>query len=128
MEREKILLVRAPNIYKSEQWKKQGVLRTPTNLALLGSYIRERGAYEPQILDLELYNSCNLAQIAQEILDQDAKYIGFSTLTPRFPTIMRLCGEIKKIDPDVTTIVGGPHISGRPQDCKYSGIDYGIIG
>ena len=46
MQRTNVLLVRAPNIYKSEQWKKQGVLRTPTNLALLSSYIRENGNYE----------------------------------------------------------------------------------
>ncbi len=128
MKREKVLLVRAPNIFKSAQWKKQGVLRTPTNLALLGSYIREHGAYEPEILDFELDDSKDLADIAGKIVSRNARYAGFSTLTPRFPTIMRICGELKKIDPAIKTILGGPHISGRPQDCRYPGIDYGIVG
>jgi radical SAM superfamily enzyme YgiQ (UPF0313 family) len=128
MAREKVLFVRAPNIYKSEQWKKQGVLRTPTNMAMLGSYIREKGNYEPEILDLELYNYKNISEIAGKILEQNSRYIGFTTLTPRFPTIARICEEIKKINPDAINIVGGPHISGRPHDCKYPGIDYGIIG
>ncbi|MFC1685673.1 B12-binding domain-containing radical SAM protein [Nanoarchaeota archaeon] len=128
MDREKVLLVRAPNLYKSEQWKKQGVLRTPTNLALLSSYIREKGAYEPEVLDLELYDFKSIPQVAEKILSKNAKYVGFSTLTPRFPTITRICRDLKKANKDLVTMVGGPHITGRPQDCKYEGIDYGILG
>lgn len=128
MTREKVLLVRAPNLYKSEQWKKQGVLRTPTNLALLGSYIRERGPYEPSILDLEIYEQNSMPQIIDRILSAEAKYIGFTTLSPRFPTIARICPELKKQTPNLVTILGGPPISGRPELCKYDGIDYGILG
>lgn len=128
MKTRKILLVRIPNLYKSEQWKKQGVLRTPTNLALLSSYIREFGNYEPEILDLELYDFDNLSQITDKILSRNIFYIGFTTLTPRFPNISRITYELKKADKDIVTIVGGPHISGRPQDCRYDGINYGIIG
>lgn len=128
MLREKVLLVRAPNLYKSEQWKKQGVLRSPTNLALLASYIRERGEYEPEILDLELSDLKNEEEMAKQILSKGIKYVGFTTLTPRFPTTLRICNEIKKRDNKVVTVIGGPHISGRPEDCKYPCIDYGIKG
>ncbi len=128
MAREKVLLVRAPNLYKSEQWKKQGVLRTPTNMALLGAYLRESGPYEPEILDLETYNLNSIPEIAGTISSRNSRYVGFTTLTPRFPTIMRIAQELKTQSPNVTTIVGGPHISGRPQDCRYPGIDYGITG
>ncbi|MEM4270775.1 MAG: radical SAM protein, partial [Candidatus Pacearchaeota archaeon] len=128
MRREKILLVRAPNLYKSKQWKKQGVLRTPTNLALLASFAREFGQYEPEIIDFELHEEKDFTQIANIILSRGARYVGFTTLTPRFPTILKICDALKKIDKDVVTIIGGPHISGRPQDCRYSSIDYGVIG
>jgi len=126
--RENVLLVRVPNLYKSEQWKKQGVLRTPTNLALLGAYIREKGHYEPHILDLEIYEQNTPDQIRDRILSINAKYVGFTALSPRFPTILRVCQDIKKERKDLTTIVGGPPISGRPELCKYEGIDYGIVG
>lgn len=128
MNRQKVLFVRAPNLYKSEEWKKQGVLRTPTNLAMLSSYIREFGNYEPEILDLELFPSNSIEQIANEIASKNARYIGFSTLSPRYPTILKICDELKKVNKKIITIVGGPHISGNPQDCKYSSIDYGIVG
>lgn len=128
MEREKVLLVRAPNLYKSEGWKKQGVIRTPTNLAMLASYIREFGGYEPQILDFEIYNLRDINEIADKILSKNARYIGFSTLSPRFPTILRIAQNMKQKSPDVITILGGPHITGRPQDVKYSAIDYAVLG
>jgi len=128
MQREKVLLVRAPNLYKSEQWKKQGVLRTPTNLALLASYIRECGRYDPEILDFELEDSTTPQEVAISIVAKKAKIIGFTTLTPRFPTILKITQEIKKISKDLVTIVGGPHITGRPQDCQYISIDYGVTG
>ena len=127
MEREKVLLVRSPNLHKSEGWKKQRVLRTPTNLALLASYVRERG-YEPKILDFETYNLNRILEISKVILDQNIRYISFSTLTPRFPTILKITEELKRSDKDIVTIVGGPHITGRPQDCKYDSIDYGVVG
>jgi radical SAM superfamily enzyme YgiQ (UPF0313 family) len=128
MQREKVLFVRAPNLYKSEQWKKQGVLRTPTNLALLSSYIRTFGDYEPEILDFELKDLNTIQSIANEILSKNSRYVCFSTLTPRFPTILKLCQELKKQSPEIITVLGGPHISGRPNDCSYFGIDYGITG
>lgn len=128
MVREKVLFVRAPNLYKSEQWKKQGVLRTPTNLAMLASYIRENGQYEPEILDLELEDLNTIPQIADRVISRNSRYLGFSTLTPRFPTILKICQEIKRKSPEMKTIIGGPHISGRPLDCKYEGIDFGIVG
>ncbi|MFH1802094.1 MAG: radical SAM protein [archaeon] len=128
MQRHKVLLVRAPNVFKSGGWKKQGVLRTPTNLAMLGSFIRESGRYGPEILDFELEDIREPDQIAESILSRGAEYIGFTTLTPRFPTVLRICDELKKQDETVTTIVGGPHITGRPQDCGHDSIDYGIAG
>lgn len=128
MAREKVLLVRAPNLHKSESWKKQGVLRTPTNLAMLSSYIREHGNYEPEILDFERYDIKTIGEVVERISSHGARYVGFSTLTPRYPTILRICDALKKTDNGITTIVGGAHINGRPQDCKYDSIDYGITG
>lgn len=128
MEKAKMLFVRAPNLYKSEGWKKQGVLRTPTNLAMLASYIRELGNFNVELLDLELFPTNNVDDMIKEILSKEAKYIGFSTLSPRYPTILKMCWKIKKTNPNAVIIVGGPHISGNPNDCKYEGVDYGIVG
>jgi radical SAM superfamily enzyme YgiQ (UPF0313 family) len=95
---------------------------------MLASYIRENGNYEPRILDFELESYNSPVEIARRIVNEGADYVGFSTLTPRFPTIQKTCSEIKNLNPNIKTILGGPHITGRPHDCRYAGIDFAILG
>lgn len=124
----KVVFVRPPNLLKSGLWKKQGVIRTPLNLAILASYIRKYGEYDCSLVDFETINANSPAEIAMIIINQKPKYVGFTTLTPRFPITVKIAQEIKKQDPWIINIIGGPHITGAPFSSMYPGIDYGIIG
>lgn len=128
MSKAKVIFVRAPNLQKTGQWMKQGVIRCPLNIALLAAYIRAKGNYECSIIDFEIIPAESPQEMAKIILEQSPKYVCFTTLTPRFPTIVKIAQEIKKNALDVIIIVGGPHITGAPETSILKGISYGIIG
>ena len=124
----KVVFVQPPNLQKSGQWKKQGVIRCPLNISMLASFIREKGRYDCSIVDFEVTPASSPEQMARLILGLSPKYVCFTSLTPRFPTIVKISQEIKKIDAGIVTIVGGPHITGTPTTALYEGISYGVVG
>ena len=66
--------------------------------------------------------------MAEIVLTESPKYICITTLTPRYPTVIRMAEEIRRMAPTATIIVGGPHVTGLPQNALYDPISYGIIG
>jgi anaerobic magnesium-protoporphyrin IX monomethyl ester cyclase len=124
----RVVFVRPPNLQKSGQWKKQGVVRCPLNIALLASFIRARGRFECLLLDFEVIPAVSVQEMADLILKESPRYVCLTTLTPRFPVTVRVAQEIKKRDPKVIIIVGGAHVTGAPASSLFEGIDYGIIG
>jgi len=128
MSNPKVVFVRPPNLQKSGQWKKQGVIRCPLNIALLASFIRHKGNYNCSIVDFEVVPVVSIVQMAEVILKESPKYVCFTTLTPRYSVIVKIAQEIKKIDPGIITIVGGPHVTGDPFNSLFEGISYGIVG
>jgi len=128
MAKSKVVFVQPPNLQKLGQWKKQGVIRCPLNIALLASFIRENGGYSCSIVDFEVIPATLPSQMAQIILEESPQYVCFTSLTPRFPIIVKIAQAIKELDSRVVVIVGGPHITGAPTISLYPGISYGIIG
>jgi len=126
--RTRVTFVRPPNLQKSGQWKKQGVIRCPLNIALLASFIREKGNYDCVLADFETTEAGSITDMARTVLEQSPRYVCITTLTPRFPTVVRMAREINRLNPSVTIIVGGPHVTGAPQTALYDGISYGIAG
>src|SRR3989338_3039131 len=128
MRRTKVVFVRPPNLQKSGLWKKQGVIRSPLNIALLSSYIREKGSYECALVDFEITPATTPEEMAEVILKENPRYVCFTSLTPLYPILIKIAREIKRLDSSIVNIVGGPHVTGTPQTSLFDGIDYGIIG
>ena len=128
MSNAKVAFVRPPNLQKSGQWKKQGVIRCPLNIGLLASFIREKGDYDCVLVDFETTETSSITEMAEIVLAQSPGYVCITTLTPRFPAVVRMAQEINILDPSVIIIVGGPHVTGSPQTALYDGISYGIVG
>ena len=122
-----VVLVQPPNLQLTSKWKERGVYRPPLGLAILAAYIRKYG-YDVSIIDLDVTGLHNPKEAANKIMGYSPNVIGFTCLTPRYPAIIDIAKECKKIG-NVITIVGGPHISGLPlYVLKDENIDYGIIG
>ena len=128
MSNAKVVFVRPPNLQKSGEWKKQGVIRCPLNIALLASFVRERGGYECSLVDFEAREISSPREMAEMVLGESPRYVCITTLTPRYPTVVRMAQEIKKLDPAVIIIAGGPHVTGSPETAVCDAISYGIVG
>lgn len=118
----RISLINPPNIEHT------GTFRPPINLAMLAAFIRPYG-HEPKIYDLEALDIDGAKEIAVLLMQDKPEVIGFSCLTPRYPIIVEIARECKRIAKDVIILLGGPHVSGDPRSVFYDpSIDYAIVG
>lgn len=58
----------------------------------------------------------------------DSNAVALSLLTKDVPRGLDIGKDVKKMNPKIKTIVGGPHISGDPNLILEDSIDYGVIG
>ncbi len=57
-----------------------------------------------------------------------ADLVGISAPTPLFGTADTVLQYVKKIKPDILSIVGGPHATANPFDALQAGFDIAVIG
>ena len=103
----------------------------PVGLLVLLSTLEQAGIraaiYKPEIL---IGKDQDLPKVAEDILSRDPVSVGFSTWCDSFPVFLLLAEEIKKIDPGIPVILGGPQASILAENtlAKYPAIDYILKG
>ena len=61
--------------------------------------------------------------------DKNLKVAGVTAVSATFKTSYEILKNIKKIRPDITTIIGGPHVTILPEKTmQEEHIDYGVMG
>ncbi len=90
-------------------------------LLYLGAYLKKHGHRDISLIDL------NEEQPLPDAIEADI--VGFYSNTPQFPTVMNLVKDIKRINRarDPLYVIGGPHISGKPEDA-HGEFDVIVIG
>lgn len=66
-----------------------------------------------------------------DVLKEKARWadvVGISSTTPLFGTAAALLGHVKKINPGISTVIGGPHATAFPSDALRPGFDAAVIG
>jgi len=103
----KILLINPPSKFLIDD----NVFPT-LGLLYLAAYLKKAGYRDILLLDLNGNHA-----IPEEI---NADIVGFYSNTPQFPTVIELKEKIAGINRNkfATYVIGGPHVSGRPQDAK----------
>lgn len=111
------------------QWEvKLGSKLPPLGLASLAGYLRQEG------ISVEILDACSLGLNTQQVLDYIRKgrpaYVGITSTTVMISYAFVLAQEIKREFPDITTIVGGPHLSALPEETieRFSAFDIGVYG
>jgi radical SAM superfamily enzyme YgiQ (UPF0313 family) len=81
-----------------------------------------------QTVYLNYSDPSDRVEIHRVVKEVDAVCI--TVLTPTFHIVVRLCNEIKQVNPNAVIIIGGPHISARPTDSLRSCpmADFAMIG
>jgi radical SAM superfamily enzyme YgiQ (UPF0313 family) len=109
----------------------QAVNFIPVGLLVLLSTLKQAGfrseIYTPQIL---IANDNDLPLVAEDILSKGSQSLGFSTWCDSFPLSLLLAEEIKKINPDIPVVFGGPQASILAEKTieQYSFIDFVLKG
>jgi len=94
----------------------------PTGLLYVASGLIKAG-FKTQILDLQLENK-DVKELTRIIKNIKTNLIGVTATTPEIGEVIKLLSFIKKIRPDITTIMGGPHPTVLPDDAiNYKCVD-----
>lgn len=100
----------------------------PLGLTNLAAMTRDRG-YESYILDGSALK-LSPEKIGQIIEDEKIDYVGLTAVTISIDNAVAVAREIKNRRPQIPVILGGPHMSGAPEETmsRYREIDVGVIG
>src|SRR3989338_7758926 len=98
----------------------------PLNLALLGAVVEAAG-HEAVIIDGEA-EGLPAKKLAERILQTNPDLVGFSAYSPFFHLTCDAAAEVKKLNPDIPIMVGGPHITIMKEKALLPQFDYGFMG
>lgn len=98
----------------------------PLNLALLGAVVGAAG-HEAVIIDGEA-EGLPAKKLAERILQTNPDLVGFSAYSPFFHLTCDAAAEVKKLNPDIPIMVGGPHITIMKEKALLPQFDYGFMG
>lgn len=98
----------------------------PLNLALLGAVVEQAG-HEAVVLDGEALG-LNKENLARAVVDESPDIVGFSAYSPFFHLSADVAAEIKKINPDIPIMGGGPHFTIQKEKAMLPQFDYGFLG
>jgi radical SAM superfamily enzyme YgiQ (UPF0313 family) len=97
-------------------------------MLVMAAVAREKG-YEVAIFDAKGTGE-TADRVARRILDYSPDVVGFSATTISITNASRIAELLKRTDPELLTVVGGPHVSAVPERtlAAFSALDYGIVG
>jgi anaerobic magnesium-protoporphyrin IX monomethyl ester cyclase len=82
----------------------------PIGLASIAAVLRRSG-HTVRICDAALSCIVTIDQWVSDILKWNPDIVGFSTITSNFQDAYSVCEAIKRSNPNVQTVFGGPHVS-----------------
>lgn len=99
--------------------------RSPSiGLLLLAAKAREIG-YEPTIIESDL-EGLSPEIIAQRVLDKNPKFVGITLFTVGVFNASIIAQTIKKNNPDIHILVGGPHMSSMGYETMQKFVEFDV--
>jgi len=109
------------NVYKGLK----GPAFPPIGLVMLASVLKDAGIHV-RLLDQSRTDTDD--HFLEEKLD-DCFLAGISITTPTMKPGLELADQLKRLKPDIRIVMGGVHVTLRPQDVfNGSSVDYAIVG
>ena len=98
----------------------------PLNLALLAA-ITEQAGHEAVIIDGEA-ERLKKENLAKKVVESKPDLVGLTCYSPFFHLSADIAEEIKKLDPSIQIMVGGPHITIMKEKAFLPQFDYAFVG
>ncbi|MBU4360266.1 B12-binding domain-containing radical SAM protein [Patescibacteria group bacterium] len=110
--------------YEKEVEKLRG-LYPSLGLGYVAAVLEKKG-HKVKIIDYDVEEELNLEKIC---VDFEPQVVGFYAMTWTYRHAKELAEQIKKIDSQIITLIGGPNVSCLPKDSIECGLfDYGVYG
>ncbi|MDQ7772369.1 MAG: radical SAM protein [Elusimicrobiales bacterium] len=100
----------------------------PLGLLCLATMTRARG-FDTSILDAAALG-LGYPETVASILERSPGYVGITAVTISIGHAAELAARLKKADPDLVVMIGGPHLTALPSETmeRYPQFDLGVIG
>lgn len=123
-----ICLVNAPVLSVVEPWYDEPDFGR-TGLACLAAYLREHGFSNVTIIDAK-FERLSFSECADRIVNQNPGVVGYTAFTNEIKPSAYLAYKVKEQLPDVTSIIGGVHVTAIPERTmeEFPMFDIGVIG
>jgi len=126
----KICLIN-PQITLEERYnpiiKEGGGKQAPLGICYLAAVLKKNNI-PVSIIDAEAEN-LGSSDILKRLEKFKCDFVGITSSTVAFPKSLELAKKIKYSNKDISTAIGGPHVSALPQETlKHDCFDVGIIG
>ncbi len=125
-----IVLVTPPVTLKERYGKLSGAANTLPSLGILylAAVLRKEG-HSVSVIEASSLR-LSLKELVREIVNNKPKYLGISATTLSIFHASALTDEIKDIDGNIRTIIGGPHLTAIPEETMglFKSFDFGVIG
>ncbi len=124
----KLLLIHPPSREVYDKFERKQIDRMPIGLAYIAAVGEQKG-WEVEIIDAEAMRY-SLGDIEREISRLQPDVIGITCTTPLYPIAAKIAKIAKAINPQIKTILGGPHINAMPEDSlsKSPMVDIVVFG
>ena len=115
----RVLLINPPYFHAIKSTL--GTSGPPLGLAYLASVARENG-FKVEVIDSQAEN-ITFQELAARIREINPDVVGITATTPMVPDAYTVAFIAKKINPNIVTIIGGPHVTFVPErtlmECPY---------
>ena len=72
--------------------------------------VLERSGHEVELLDL-LVSKCSREKIGRKLKEYQPDIVGVTSVTMNYPAASQILRHCKEFDRDLTTVIGGPHVT-----------------
>ena len=116
------------NGYWKKLGKKVGPQSEPLSLLYIATYLNSKG-HQASIIDA-LAEDLTDKELEQRITDGNFDIVGVTMLTLMYSRTRDICKMVKKINPNIYTVIGGPHptIAAKATLENEKEIDFAAIG
>ncbi len=121
----RVLHVRPPKIMGALE---RSMVQHPINLLYLAAVVRDAG-HEARVWDFEV-EPFSSAEVKRRAANFKPGLVGATGLTANVKIVSRIMGWIKEVEPEVFTVIGGPHGTAIPERTleEFPQIDAVVIG
>lgn len=130
----KIYLVNPPwkyeEVYGDYTKKRLGyikpIISPPLGLGYIASTLRDKG-YSVRIFDLQFEEEEK--NLYKGLMEEKPLWVGITAYTAQMNSVFKIARDVKKLSPQSTVILGGPHASAVPEHCLSElTVDAVVIG